>query len=576
MINLSSREFFISLWNLLTYREKKLGLTWLVLQTSMVLLDLSSIILVGIVVSAFVPIIQSKESGIPLIVQNLYSSFDSLFSLYEFLFLMMGIAGSLLLMRAYLVTKIDSFFFQRICSITDRLLEELLFAHFQTPLETRMQLSKIQLIRSVHDALISMTIYVIGNFIAAMAELLVLSLSFVVLVIWKPFIALSVLMLILVACVIIARLHVIKSRVMLDQHSKRNTQSINELEQLISLSDELRTKNLFFRRVEKYRKERRDLSLIIADRQSQFGFPRFILEATMIIGGMISGISVWYFLNVSQGLIVLASLMIIGLRVQPAILKIQNGIQVILQHKDGSIEALEMLRFYANKGMKINCEKLFIDQTSLNLVVEKLTYDFGQGINLFNKLDLKFEGFGVHILTGRNGIGKSTLFEILLGLRKPNSGNVWLNGENLIEHLPECLGQILAHMPQVPLMIQGSIEDNLLLNVDNELKRIEILSRAVEILKRLEFDEKKLNSSHASWNNILSEGEKAKIAIARTFAEDHCIVLLDEPTAALDKKSKSLVEDLIFEESKRRMIIVVTHDVSLLTLSQMHQDLGLQ
>jgi ABC-type transport system involved in cytochrome bd biosynthesis fused ATPase/permease subunit len=123
-------------------------------------------------------------------------------------------------------------------------------------------------------------------------------------------------------------------------------------------------------------------------------------------------------------------------------------------------------------------------------------------------------------------------------------------------------------------MMQGSVEDNLMVNVNENSKSIMTVGKAVNILHKLEFDERKLNSSHtSSWNSVLSEGEKAKIAIARTLAGDHRVVLMDEPTAALDQRSKFLLEELLTQESKRRMIIVVTHEESLLRLSEKQENL---
>jgi hypothetical protein len=181
-------DFFKTLRNVSTRNDKKTVLFWLSMQMTTVVLDLCAIVVTGIVVSTFIPIIQSKPNNVPDIVQNMYMYFDSQISLYEFIFLLTLTASSLLLARSFISVLIERHFTNKLCTINNRLIKSILSYHYSLPLDKRIQLSEVKLLESIHGSFNSLIHYVIGNFILILAEIFSLLTILIIIFIWKPLI----------------------------------------------------------------------------------------------------------------------------------------------------------------------------------------------------------------------------------------------------------------------------------------------------------------------------------------------------------------------------------------------------
>ncbi|MGL4988449.1 MAG: ATP-binding cassette domain-containing protein, partial [Cetobacterium sp.] len=143
-----------------------------------------------------------------------------------------------------------------------------------------------------------------------------------------------------------------------------------------------------------------------------------------------------------------------------------------------------------------------------------------------------------------NGSGKSTLLKILAGLTDFEYGKIEYNQKNVVLS------------PQEPIFLKGTLYETLL----ESFKWAEIPFCKEKLEKLLvEFELEKLKNSDIK---SLSGGERAKAQLVRTILYDKSIVLLDEPTASLDKRSSLLVEQKILELKKdNKLIIMITHDL---------------
>ncbi|MCD6250019.1 MAG: ATP-binding cassette domain-containing protein, partial [candidate division Zixibacteria bacterium] len=136
-----------------------------------------------------------------------------------------------------------------------------------------------------------------------------------------------------------------------------------------------------------------------------------------------------------------------------------------------------------------------------------------------------FETSKVYSVLGPSGAGKSSLLRLLNRLDEPTSGEVVFDGQNYREIDPCTLRRQIGYLFQVPYMFTGTIGDNLRL-ADPELtdEQIEDQLQTVSLAS--------LKPNHDVAN--LSVGEKQRVALARLLATNPKVVLLDEPTAALD------------------------------------------
>jgi lipopolysaccharide export system ATP-binding protein len=163
-------------------------------------------------------------------------------------------------------------------------------------------------------------------------------------------------------------------------------------------------------------------------------------------------------------------------------------------------------------------------------------------------------------LLGPNGAGKTTCFYSVMGLVKPDSGRIMLNGED-ITRLPMYRRAILGlgYLPQETSIFRGlSVEQNIMAVL--ELAEPDKAARAERLDQLLEeFSLTRLRSASAM---ALSGGERRRCEIARALAANPSIILLDEPFAGIDPISISDIRDLVKDLKTRGIGVLITdHNV---------------
>ena len=163
---------------------------------------------------------------------------------------------------------------------------------------------------------------------------------------------------------------------------------------------------------------------------------------------------------------------------------------------------------------------------------------------------------GLFFIVGKSGSGKSTLLNLIGGLDKPDQGSILIDGKDITEMKEKELSAYRARkigfvFQEYNLLSGLTVEENLLLATDRKVDDKEInglLSKA----GLLSFKKKKVE--------LLSGGEKQRVALVRAMLKDCRIILSDEPTGSLDSENAENVFSLLKEVSKDRLVLVVTHD----------------
>lgn len=168
--------------------------------------------------------------------------------------------------------------------------------------------------------------------------------------------------------------------------------------------------------------------------------------------------------------------------------------------------------------------------------IENVNLNFKNQV-IFKDANLSVSNPGLYCLVGRNGTGKTTLFNILTKKVKVDSGNILIENEDNISY---CEANSL-------LFSNLTVKENLLLITDNLDKIIDLLEK-FHISKLIDASPKRL-----------SEGEKQRVAIIRTVLEDKPIMLLDEVTSHIDDEITDIVLQYLSELSKTHIIIYATH-----------------
>ena len=160
-------------------------------------------------------------------------------------------------------------------------------------------------------------------------------------------------------------------------------------------------------------------------------------------------------------------------------------------------------------------------------------------------------------LLGPNGCGKTTTIGMMLGLLKPTSGEVIINGLNVEKNRIELLKKMNFISPYIELPKKLTVRENLLVygklySVEKIKNRIDYLT---ETLRLNEFINKKTGE--------LSSGQKNRVSLAKAVINDPDILLLDEPTASLDPETGDFVRTFIekLSSEKKMSILLASHNM---------------
>lgn len=191
-----------------------------------------------------------------------------------------------------------------------------------------------------------------------------------------------------------------------------------------------------------------------------------------------------------------------------------------------------------------------------DILVDSVTKTFGE-TRVIGPTSLSVaEGEFVSLL-GPSGSGKSTILNMIAGLAEPSSGTVSALGSPVTGPGPER-GMVFQHHALLPwLTARGNIDFGLR-SARPGLSAAERAARAEEYLA-------KVNLSHAADRRPaqLSGGMQQRVGLARAFAVDSRILLLDEPFGALDALTRRQLQEVLLEvwEANQRTVVMVTHDV---------------
>jgi len=191
--------------------------------------------------------------------------------------------------------------------------------------------------------------------------------------------------------------------------------------------------------------------------------------------------------------------------------------------------------------------------------VSKYYYSKGVVATGFSKINLELNLGEFVAITGESGSGKTTLLNVISGLDTYEDGEMYINGEETSHYIEKDfedyrrknIGNIYQNFNLVnSYTVYQNIALVLMLNGEKNIK-----PRVLDLIEKV--DLYKFRNTKVS---KLSGGQKQRVAIARALAKDVPIIIADEPTGNLDKKSALSIMKLLSELSKDKLVIVVTHN----------------
>ena len=182
---------------------------------------------------------------------------------------------------------------------------------------------------------------------------------------------------------------------------------------------------------------------------------------------------------------------------------------------------------------------------------------------------LKGAGFVINkgesiALIGPSGAGKTTMADVILGLLKPQKGNIFLDGKDVYGH-PVAWSKIIGYVPQAVYLTDDTIRSNVAFGIaEDEIddKRVWAALEEAQLADHVRKQPDGLDTMVGERGVKLSGGQRQRIAIARALYDDPQILVLDEATSALDTETETAVMEAIDSLQGSKTMIIVAHRLS--------------
>ena len=290
--------------------------------------------------------------------------------------------------------------------------------------------------------------------------------------------------------------------------------------------------------------------------------PKYIFEISLAIGIFLLSFSL--LIESVNNISILMIFIVASGRLVPAIFRIQSGVLGINLAYPNALIAVDFLNELNVKDdfASKKYENELVNAPSIE--IESLFYKFPDSeTDLLQDISIDIKAGEVVAFVGQSGSGKTTLVDLILNLYSPSRGRIVLkDGSNIIT--PGKINGI-AYVPQHPLILKGSIVENIAFGTDRDEVNLDALHYAITYANLDGLIKKLPNGVDTELSNlggILSGGEKQRIALARALYFKPKFLVIDEGTSALDFTSDKLITDSLKSLEGIVTIIIVAHRIT--------------
>ena len=204
-----------------------------------------------------------------------------------------------------------------------------------------------------------------------------------------------------------------------------------------------------------------------------------------------------------------------------------------------------------------------LDNIQESVVLEDVSFDYPDGKRALDRINVELPINKLVAIVGPTGAGKTTLAYLIPSLLTPTSGRILIDGIDIRELNVDSLRRHVTYVFQEHVLLSDTVRENLLLaNPDATESK---LHEALETAGCNEFLEKLpdgIDTVLGRSGDTLSVGQQQRLSIARGLVRDAKILILDEPTAALDPQTEQRLVSALENAAKDRLVIVIAHRLS--------------
>ena len=285
--------------------------------------------------------------------------------------------------------------------------------------------------------------------------------------------------------------------------------------------------------------------------------PRLFLEAVGfgIIVFIITYLVYKYQTNIAGALAIISMFVLALYRLMPSVNRIMASYnQIMFYYKSLDIVHSDLLYESEELGNK----QIYFNE---KIELSHVNFEYDENSAILKDICLTIKKGEKIAFVGESGSGKSTLVDLIIGLYKPKSGKVSIDGKLVDSETIKSWRTKVGYIPQSVYLFDGTVAQNIAFGDEvEESKIIKVLQQAniYDFLK----EKKGIHTKVGEGGVMLSGGQKQRIAIARALYNDPEILVLDEATSALDSETEEKIMDEIYRVSVDKTLIIIAHRLS--------------
>lgn len=283
-----------------------------------------------------------------------------------------------------------------------------------------------------------------------------------------------------------------------------------------------------------------------------------IIRALIIAAVVILSSNQFGYLGISVGMVA-ASIELISNLLGPI-----QDLGMELQSIQGAISGIYRVNEFYNepedeyKNSELSAESIISNRKEVRISFNDISFYYEEERHILQNINLEFQPQEKVTFVGRTGVGKSTLFKLILGLLKPTNGSIKINEVDVYSIPNTEKRKIFGYVDQSFHTIKGTIADQVSLQ-DKSITR-EQIEDAIDFVGLSDYILSLENGYDTKMdNNLFSQGQKQLLAIARAIVTNPPILLLDEITANLDAITEEKIISILQKVSDTRTILSISH-----------------
>jgi ATP-binding cassette subfamily C protein len=558
-------DIIVKSYKLMARSGQKRFIFLIVLQIFLTFLDLLAIALMAILASLAVSV---NNEGLA----NQASNFLTFFRLDNIeLRLQLLIAGTLTLLffivRSALSAKLLKIIYDFMASQASEISTKLISRYLKNDLKSVRISKQTDTIYALTASVDTWAFSILGSFSTIISETIVVVGVSTALLFYEPILSLACIVYFISLVYVI---HRIVNRFLSTYGKDLTTETLKSFELIRNILEGYRdiyTKNranFFLRQVLKAREAKLRAQSVISFLPN---VSKFILEI-----GLVFGVLLVFLINsdnLSNDFLVniLLVFFVVSTRLTPSLMRIQGNVFTLKASSPGVYHAISMWESQTSIVLdEVPNEHFAIDFSHSNfspiIKIENINFAFEENKPLIRNLTLEIDKPKLVGILGESGIGKSTLIDCILGLLEPQNGIVSINNVSpklAIEKWPGAIG----FLPQTVPLFDGTIGQNLFFGFEEQEIPEDARANAMTLSgfsRVLELQKYSLSTKLVKDGVLLSGGQRQKLGLARALITSPKILIADEPTNALDSKSKFELCESLKTLSAHSLVLVVTHD----------------